>query len=121
MSVIINGITFPAEYMTRPEEIERGMMGRKDLNGCMVFKLNKGHHSFWMKNCLINLDIVFVHNNKISRIHSNCPPADRHSTNPPKYTGIGDHVIEFPAGTAKDFKVGDAVKMYLGTPKNPVY
>jgi hypothetical protein len=38
----------------------------------------------------------------------------------PRYTGIGDHVIEFPAGTANDFKVGDRVNMYLGTPKNPL-
>jgi len=120
MSVIINGLKFPAEYMTKPDEIERGMMGRDTLDGCMVFKLNKGHHSFWMKNCKIGLDIVFVHNNRISKIHPNCPPADPHSMNPPKYTGIGDHVIEFPAGTASKFKVGDQVRMYLGTPQNPV-
>lgn len=120
MSVRINDITFPAEYLSSPEEIERGMMGRDSLNGCMVFKMNKGHHSFWMKNCLIPLDIVFVLNNRISRIHPNCPPADSHSLNPPKYTGLGDHVIEFPAGTATNWKVGDRVSMYLGSPLNPV-
>jgi uncharacterized membrane protein (UPF0127 family) len=120
MSVIINGLKFPTEYMTKPDEIERGMMGRDTLDGCMVFKLNKGHHSFWMKNCKIGLDIVFVHNNRISKIHPNCPPADPHVMNPPRYTGIGDHVIEFPAGTASKFKVGDQVRMYLGAPQNPI-
>jgi uncharacterized membrane protein (UPF0127 family) len=95
--------------MTTPEEISRGMMGRKELNGCMVFKLKRGYHNFWMKNCLINLDIVFVLNNRISNIHLNCPVEDPHKVNLPHYSGLGDHVIEFPANTAKDFKIGDVV------------
>lgn len=120
MSVIINNKTYPAEYLSTDEQISQGMMDREELNGCMVFKMGKGHHSFWMKNCLIPLDIVFILNNRINRIHSNCPPADPHHMNPPRYTGIGDHVIEFPAGTAQDWRVGDRVSMYLGTPQNPV-
>lgn len=116
----IGNSTFSAEYMTEPEDIAKGMMGRDVLDGCMVFKLNKGHHSFWMKKCLIPLDIVFVNNNRISRIHHNCPPAGSHQLNPPRYTGIGDHVIEFPGGTCSKFKVGDKVNLYLGAPENPV-
>ncbi len=119
MSVHINGKTYNAEYMTSPEQISTGMMNRNSLNGCMVFKMGKGHHSFWMKNCLIPLDIVFVLNNRISRIHNNCEPAGNR-INVPKYTGIGDHVIEFPAGSTNNFKVGDRVSMYLGSPQNPV-
>lgn len=121
MNVKINDKIFPAEVMSTPEEIEKGMMNRDTLNGCMVFKLGKGHHSFWMKNCLIPLDIVFILNGRISRIHHNCPPADRHSLTLPRYTGIGDHVIEFPGGSCSDFKVGDKVNLYLGSPKNPTY
>ena len=120
MSVHINNKTFSAEYLSNPEDISRGMMGRNSLDGCMVFKMGKGHHSFWMKNCLIPLDIVFVLNNRINRIHSNCPVEDSHRMTLPRYTGIGDHVIEFPAGTSDGWKVGDKVAMYLGTPQNPV-
>ena len=120
MSVHINNQTFEAEYLKTPEDIRKGMMGRDSLNGCMVFNMGKGHHSFWMKNCLIPLDIIFVLNNRISRIHTNCEAPDSHWTNPPRYTGIGDHVIEFPAGTCDSWKVGDKVAMYLGTPRNPV-
>jgi uncharacterized membrane protein (UPF0127 family) len=118
--VHINNQSFPAEYLTTPEEKERGMMGRESLEGCMVFKMGKGHHTFWMKNCLIPLDIVFVMNNRISHIHPNCEVPDSHRMNPPKYTGMGDHIIEFPAGTSKNWRVGDRVAMYLGTPQNPV-
>ena len=118
--VHINGKTFQAEYLSSPEQIQRGMMGRNELNGCMVFKMGKGHHSFWMKDCLIPLDIVFTLNNRISRIHPNCPIEDRHRMTLPRYTGIGDHVIEFPAGTCNDWKIGDRISMYLGSPLNPV-
>lgn len=119
MSVHINNKTFSAEYLSEPNDIRQGMMGRDSLEGCMVFKMGKGHHSFWMKDCIIPLDIVFVLNNRINRIHPNCEPA-LGRINPPRYTGIGDHVIEFPAGTTEGWKVGDRVAMYLGTPQNPV-
>jgi uncharacterized membrane protein (UPF0127 family) len=120
MEVIVGNQRFNGEYLTKPEEIQKGMMGRNQLDGCMVFKLNHGHHSFWMKDCLIPLDIVFINKNRISKIHHNCPPADPHSMNPPKYTGIGDHVIEFPGGTCSNMKIGDRVNLYLGSPQNPV-
>ena len=119
MNVIVNNESFPAIVMSTPEELSKGMMGRNNLDGCMVFKMGKGHHSFWMKGCLINLDIVFVLNNRISRIHNDCPPSGN-TLNPKRYTGIGDTVIEFPSGTAKNWKVGDKVNLYLGTPNNPV-
>ncbi len=118
--VYVNSQSFQAEYLKTPEEIMNGMMGRKSLEGCMVFKLSKGHHSFWMKNCLIPLDIVFVLNGRISNIHPNCPVPDPHIMNPPKYSGMADHVIEFPAGTVNNWKPGDKVSMYLGSPMNPV-
>lgn len=118
MSVRIGNQLFKAEYLDNQSDISKGMMGRDNLDGCMVFKMGKGHHSFWMKDCLIPLDIVFVLNNRISRIHQNCEPCNDECTK--RYTGIGDHVIEFPAGTCGNFKVGDRVNMYLGTPTNPV-
>jgi uncharacterized membrane protein (UPF0127 family) len=118
MSVLINGKIYPAEYLYSDEDKEKGMMGRDSLVGCMVFKMNKGHHSFWMKGCLINLDIIFVLNNRINKIHRNCKPCDGDCSE--NFTGIGDHVIEFPANTTNDFKVGDRVRMYLGSPQNPI-
>lgn len=118
MSVLINNKVYNAEYLHKPEEMEKGMMGREELDGCMVFNKGKGYHSFWMKNCLIPLDIVFVLNDRISRIHSDCEPCEGDCNK--RYSGIGDHIIEFPAGVAKEWKVGDRVKMYLGTPQNPV-
>lgn len=120
MSVKIGDKLFRAEYMTTPQEKSKGMMGRNKLDGCMVFVMGKGYHSFWMKGCLINLDIIFILNGIINKIHLNCEAPDRHTMNPIKYNGIGDHVIEFPSGTANNWKVGDKVSLYLGTPQNPI-
>jgi uncharacterized protein len=114
MSVIINNKKYNAEYLNTPEEIQKGMMGRDSLNGCMVFNMGQiGHHSFWMKNCLINLDIVFVHKDKITKIYGDCPPSGKNELNPKRYTGIGDRVIEFPAGVSNNFKEGDKVNFLI--------
>jgi uncharacterized membrane protein (UPF0127 family) len=118
--ISINGKTFPAEYMETLEDLQRGMMGRDSLDGCMVFKVGHGYHQFWMKGCKIPLDIVFVLKNKITKIHPNCPIEDPHKLTMPHYSGIGDHVIEFPGGTSENWKVGDKVNLYLGSPENPV-
>jgi uncharacterized membrane protein (UPF0127 family) len=106
MEVIINEKKFKAEYLTTPEEIKKGMMGRDSLDGCMVFKMKLGHHKFWMKDCLIPIDIVFVNKNRISGIHLNCQPHKNKKVPPTTYNGIGDTVIEFPSNTAKDWKIG---------------
>lgn len=112
MKVRVGNDIFNSIYLTNPDDIQQGMMNKTELNGCMVFKMNKGYHSFWMKNCLIPLDIIFVNNNIISKIHLNCPPADPHSLNPPRYSGLGNYVIEFPSGTANNWKVGDRVSFF---------
>ena len=114
MTLTINHHQFPVELMDTPEKIERGMMYRDSLNGCMVFKLKKGIHSFWMKNCNIPLDIVFVLNNRITKIHLNCPPSGSQIVMP-HYNGIGDYVIEFPAGTASNFKLNEKVNFQLNS------
>lgn len=115
---MINSQTLPAEYLSEPQDLQKGMMGRESLEGCMVFKMGFGHHSFWMKDCKIPLDIIFVNKNRISRIHSNCQPCQNDCNQ--KYTGIGDHVIEVSAGVSSNWKTGDKVRMYLGTKFNPV-
>lgn len=112
MKLTINNQTFPVELMDSPEKIETGMMFRKELNGCMLFKLNKGIHRFWMKKCLMPLDIVFVLDNRITKIYLNCPPSGN-QLNIPHYNGMGNYVIEFPAGIASNFKINDKVHFHL--------
>ena len=118
MKIGINGSIFPVELMTTEEEIQKGMSGRDSLDGCMGFKLKKGHHTFWMKDCLIPLDIVFVLNGTISKIHRDCQPCSGDDCQ--RFHGPADHVFEFPSGVCNDFKEGQNVNLYLGTKYNPV-
>ena len=58
---------FDVELAVKPSEQRRGLMFRErlDLDKGMlfIFKEEK-EHSFWMKNTLIPLDIIWINNNK---------------------------------------------------------
>lgn len=118
MELQINGKVFPLEMMKSPEEMSKGMMGRDTLEGAMGFKMGKGFHTFWMMDCLIPLDIIFVLNDRINKIFPDCQPCSGDDCN--HYKAAGEVIYEFPAGTAKDWKEGDSVNLYLGTKYNPV-
>lgn len=53
------------------EQINHGLMYRKKLvpNHGMLFSFEKpDKHGFWMRNCLIPLDIIFILNNEVKQI-----------------------------------------------------
>jgi uncharacterized membrane protein (UPF0127 family) len=109
MLLTINNIKFKVKVLTSDEEIQRGMMGRvfdKTFNG-MLFLMKDTEHCFWMNKCIINLDIIFVHDGTITKIHHNCHPCkDDECIN---YCGIGNMVLEVLGGTCnkKGIKIGD--------------
>ncbi len=106
----INGQFIPLEIMNTPEEQVTGMMGRDHLDGGMLFPYDDvAKREFHMQNCKIPLDIVFISNNKISSISSNCPPCQKE--NCPKYSGKADNVLELPGGYCEknNINVGDHI------------
>ena len=110
MELSINRKTIPVEVMETPSQKSLGMMGRKKLNGGMLFNFpDVREQSFWMKNCIIPLDIIMLVDNKVTKIHYNCPPC---TTNPcENYKGIGNKVLELNGGECKKLgiKVGDTL------------
>jgi uncharacterized membrane protein (UPF0127 family) len=79
---------------------------------CMLFLLPKfGLQSFWMKNCIIPLDILFIDDNHIESISHNCPPCK--SDDCPSYKGYGSMVLELPGGTCKKYDIfdGDSIDL----------
>lgn len=109
MKLQINNESFNVEVMNTDDEKRTGMQNRDHLDGCMLFNMGKGIHKFWMKGCIIPLDIIFVSNNKITTIHRNCQPPHRNQMNPKSYTGMGDVVLEFMSGKTDNLKIGDRV------------
>jgi uncharacterized membrane protein (UPF0127 family) len=97
MNVILDNKELPLEIMSTPNAISTGMMGRSDMDGGMLFVFPEiGERSFWMKDCLIPLDIVFIINNNISKVHYNCPPCNKDKCK--SYRGIANKVLEIPSG-----------------------
>jgi uncharacterized membrane protein (UPF0127 family) len=100
------------EVARTPEQQEIGLMYRTELadDRGMLFPFNPPRPvGFWMKNCNINLDMIFLRNGKVQAIASNAPPC---RTEPcPVYGPKGpvDQVIELRGGRAAELgvKVGD--------------
>ena len=64
MELIINNNLFNVKCMITKKDTEMGMMGKTFDNSFdgMLFMMGDGDHSFWMKNCIIPLDIIFIKN-----------------------------------------------------------
>ena len=63
--ISINGNTINIELATTPLERTKGLMFRENLQGGMLFIFEEEDtHSFWMKNTLIPLDIIWLNKNK---------------------------------------------------------
>ena len=94
------------------DEIQDGMMGTEftGFDG-MLFLMGTDSHSFWMKNCIIPLDIIFIDDSfNITKIHHSCPPCK--TDNCKSYVGYGKYVLELEGGRCKknQIRVGDKCK-----------
>ena len=74
MIVNIGNNEFVVKTMISPKFTEMGMQGRdfdSTFNG-MLFLMDNEEHNFWMKNCVVALDIIFIRGKRIYKIHHNC-------------------------------------------------
>jgi uncharacterized membrane protein (UPF0127 family) len=100
----INKYIFKTKVLKDPEEIRLGMMGKKfDRFDAALFVMDQPESSFWMKNCIIPLDVVFVHNGTITKIYHSCPPCKKFPCE--NYLGKGEFVLELEGGTCKKLKI----------------
>ena len=111
MEIIVNNNLFNVKCVLTKKDIQNGMMGRKfgkNFDG-MLFLMEDGPHSFWMKNCIIDLDIIFIKDNIITKIHNNCEPCLGEDCL--RYDGVGNMILELKGGSCSsyDINVGDLV------------
>jgi hypothetical protein len=102
------------EVATTPKEQATGLMYRTSLgdNRGMLFKFESAQKvKFWMKNCKISLDMIFLRNGAVTAIQPATPPctADPCPTYGPDT--MVDQIIELRGGRAAELnlKVGDRV------------
>ena len=79
-------------------------------NDGLLFISEPKQQSFWMKNCIIPLDIIIIKNNVIVNIHHDCPPCNEEPC--PSYCGRGNIVLELEGGSCEDLNIqaGDSVE-----------
>lgn len=118
--VTIRDKTFTVEVADSPQERSIGLSNRQSLtqNAGMLFVFeNPGIQAFWMKNTLIPLDMIFVHDDQIVTIHRNVPvqAPETPDTQLPRYapTGPVNFVLEINAGLSDTygFTEGDTVEI----------
>jgi uncharacterized membrane protein (UPF0127 family) len=109
MFVKINDTSLKVVTCITQKSKQKGMMGMrfKDFEG-MLFFMGSGNHCFYMKNCIIPLDIIFINSNlEIVEILENCPPC--HDDECEHYCSNGNFVLEVPGGfcSNNNFSIGD--------------
>lgn len=106
----INNIEYQVKVVSKPEDLQQGLMFTKDLpeNQGMLFEFPETQiRTFWMKNTLIPLDIIFIDQNKqIINIAANTPPCqeiDPQQINCPTYSSTkpAKFVLELNANQAQ--------------------
>lgn len=74
----VGSINVTSEVADTNEERKMGLSGRKSLgeNDGMLFKFDKDNvfPSFWMKDMLIPIDIIWINDGVIVKIHKNVQP-----------------------------------------------
>ena len=66
VAIFPSGAEFTVELRSDPVERARGYMFREEVGpaeGMLFLFPTSGRHSFWMKNCLVDLDIVWLDEN----------------------------------------------------------
>ncbi len=96
-----------AEIADSPDERAKGLMDRPSMaqDEGMLFQFPEmGYWTFWMKNTLISLDILWLdHKGTILHIESDVPVCTRDDDHCPRYYSYKKswQVLELNAGTAK--------------------
>ena len=115
--ITVAGVPFTVELAYTQKTRLRGLMFRKELAAdkgmLFVFKRIR-MRSFYMKNCLIDMDILFIKSNgQIARIHNMKIPVPGKplvyysSDTPIKYA------LELPAGTAEKLEIRPGQKIKI--------
>jgi hypothetical protein len=113
-----NGVMFKVELAQTPAEKSKGLMYRAELSddAGMLFVFEKdAPRSFWMKNTLIPLDMIFISSEqKVVEIKSSVQPCAEDPC--PSYQSVpAMYVLEISGGLAekKGISVGSLVTLKL--------
>ena len=112
MKVKINDNIFKVKTLIDEKSKYVGMMGKKfdETFDGLLFLMGGDKQCFWMKNCIIPLDIIIIKINVIVNIHHNCPPCEGDYCS--SYCGNGNIVLEIEGGSCEELSIepGDTIE-----------
>ncbi len=108
-----------AELAVTPEEKAQGLMFRKKMDfdqGMLFIYSEEGFYSFWMKNMVIPLDLIWLDRDKrIVHMEGNVPPCEQEPC--PTYTSKvpAQFILELKAGSIerRNLKILDRLDFVL--------
>ena len=118
VAILPNGAAFTIEVAADEASRARGYMFRDHVGpreGMLFVFDAPGRHGFWMKNCRVPLDLVWLDaSRRVVQIAENAPPCPAEGPCPvvePMRPAL--YVLEFAGGTsrAEGLKVGDTVSI----------
>jgi len=101
VEVLIAGEVFHLEVAETSDAFTQGLMRRKHLKSHhgMLFPFKTPQKTyFWMKNCLLPLDILFIKQGKVVNIAEHAQPCLQDPCQVFASSGMVDTVIELNAG-----------------------
>lgn len=118
MKLKINNNIFNVKVVNTNKDRSEGMMNKTftDTYNGMLFFMEEDVSCFWMKNCIIPLDIIFINNMTISKIHHECQPCDSDDDRDcDSYCGSGRMILEVKGRTCQNLNIkkGDTVKLII--------
>lgn len=121
VNLLLNGENFSVEVAQKLEDQLRGLMFRESVpakTGMMFLFTPPRAVNFWMKNCKVSLDMIFIRNNTVVNTAENAAPCIKDPC--PVYGSIYavDTVVELPAGSVKQFSIQPGDKIVLTKPQN---
>ncbi len=110
--------SFNVEFAESPEQQAKGLMFRREMGSDegMIFPFNPPRPaSFWMKNTVIPLDIIFIGtDHRILNIEADAAP---YSESPRLSRGKAAAVLELNGGRAAELGLGPGDKVTFQLPK----
>jgi uncharacterized membrane protein (UPF0127 family) len=117
VTIYIQNKPFLAEIADTPEKLSKGLMFRqkiKDDYGMLFVFPDEDYRSFWMKNTLIPLDIIYLNQGRqIVDMYLSVPPCKADPC--PSYNSSfpARYVLELNGGLAKKLKLKIGDKIFL--------
>lgn len=118
VEIKINNTVITADLAETLDAQIKGLSGREELGeneGMLFVYSNKKIPTFWMKDMLFPIDIIWIFNNKIIDISENLPIPENGEIKRATPAKEVNYVLEVNAGFAKSngLKAGDEVQIIL--------